>query len=227
VSDERLRELERRWKESGSHRDEGIYLRARVRAGLVAPNLLVIAAYLGSEGATLAAEEMEEIEQQRQDLFLAKAPAHPLSLMLSTVSDLDASAGIRACIAAAREVGLDSSASVEAAEAWVVCPCDRHMAFLVTNDPDISLVYAILALAEGRPAANWLARIRPNRVHGCDCLQRHAEGARGSTQRPRRRPGAVDRAVLATVGVIGAMMGGVLCDTACAPVKAIQTLSRM
>jgi hypothetical protein len=37
VSDDRLRELERRWKETGAVEDEAAYLKERVRAGELSP----------------------------------------------------------------------------------------------------------------------------------------------------------------------------------------------
>jgi hypothetical protein len=47
VSDERLRVLERRWKETGSVEDEAAWLRERVRVGDLSENRLEVAAYLG------------------------------------------------------------------------------------------------------------------------------------------------------------------------------------
>jgi len=52
VSDERLREAERRWKESGSVVDEARYLQERVRVGNLTKERLELAAYCGHEGAS-------------------------------------------------------------------------------------------------------------------------------------------------------------------------------
>jgi hypothetical protein len=51
VSDERLRELERRWTETGSVEDEAVFLLERVRAGVLRQGDLWVAALLGSPAA--------------------------------------------------------------------------------------------------------------------------------------------------------------------------------
>ena len=51
MSDQKLRELERRWRESGSVEDEAAYLRERVRVGDLTQERLELAAYCGHEGA--------------------------------------------------------------------------------------------------------------------------------------------------------------------------------
>lgn len=56
MSDERLRELERRWRECGSVEDEAAYLRERVRVGELTKERLELAAYCGEPGAQLAAD---------------------------------------------------------------------------------------------------------------------------------------------------------------------------
>ena len=47
MSDNKLRELERRWKETGSVEDEAAYLLERVRAGELTQERLELAAYCG------------------------------------------------------------------------------------------------------------------------------------------------------------------------------------
>jgi hypothetical protein len=54
VSDNRLRELERRFRATGSVEDEANYLQQRVRLALVAPEALEAASYLGHPGAVRA-----------------------------------------------------------------------------------------------------------------------------------------------------------------------------
>ena len=54
MTDTKLRELERRWKESGSPEDEAAYLLERVRVGDLEKEKLELAAYCGHEGARLA-----------------------------------------------------------------------------------------------------------------------------------------------------------------------------
>lgn len=51
MSDQRLRELERRWRESGRVEEEAEYLRERLRIGDLTPERLELAAHCGREGA--------------------------------------------------------------------------------------------------------------------------------------------------------------------------------
>ncbi|HZV00947.1 MAG TPA: hypothetical protein VFF73_29800 [Planctomycetota bacterium] len=54
MSDEKLRRLERRWRETGSAADEAAWLRERARTGDLEPERLHLAAYLGHEPARVA-----------------------------------------------------------------------------------------------------------------------------------------------------------------------------
>jgi hypothetical protein len=54
MSDAKLRELERRWKETGTVEDEAAYLLERVRVGDLSRERLELAAYCGHEGARRA-----------------------------------------------------------------------------------------------------------------------------------------------------------------------------
>lgn len=56
MSDERLREAERRWKESGSVEDEARYLLERVRVGELSRELLRLAGHSGHDASRLAME---------------------------------------------------------------------------------------------------------------------------------------------------------------------------
>ncbi|MGE0710989.1 MAG: hypothetical protein AB7N76_28075 [Planctomycetota bacterium] len=51
MSDERLRELERRWQDSGTVEDEASYLLERARVGELSPERLQLAAYCGHPAA--------------------------------------------------------------------------------------------------------------------------------------------------------------------------------
>ena len=57
VSDERLRELERRWKETGSVEDEAAFLLERVRVGELTQERLELAAYCGHPASQAAVGE--------------------------------------------------------------------------------------------------------------------------------------------------------------------------
>ena len=54
MSDERLRELERRWKETCATQDEAAYLVERTRSGELDQNRLELAAYLGHAASLVA-----------------------------------------------------------------------------------------------------------------------------------------------------------------------------
>ncbi|MCW8137454.1 MAG: hypothetical protein KIT58_00945 [Planctomycetota bacterium] len=54
MSDQKLRELERRWRETGSPDDKAAYLLERVRVGDLTQERLELAAYCGHEGARRA-----------------------------------------------------------------------------------------------------------------------------------------------------------------------------
>lgn len=54
MSDARLREAERRWRESGAAEDEAAWLRERVRAGELGDDRLRLAAYVGHRPSVLA-----------------------------------------------------------------------------------------------------------------------------------------------------------------------------
>ena len=54
MADAKLRDLERRWKETGSPDDEAAYLLERVRVGDLSRERLELAAYCGHEGSRRA-----------------------------------------------------------------------------------------------------------------------------------------------------------------------------
>jgi hypothetical protein len=57
MTDQKLRDLERRWKETGAPDDEAAYLLERVRVGDLTRERLELAAYCGHEGARAGAGE--------------------------------------------------------------------------------------------------------------------------------------------------------------------------
>jgi len=91
MSDERLRELERRWRDSGDPGDEARYLGARLRAGGLERRALALAAFLGHPAARAVLSE-EAVERLPAALFrpdpLALASA-PEGLPGCTVEVLD------------------------------------------------------------------------------------------------------------------------------------------
>src|SRR5690606_37122960 len=92
VSDARLRELERRWREEGSPVDGGAFLRERLRLGDLTLARLELAAYCGDEAALHALDGAIEP-------YTARAPGYFLRLM-------PGQAGVPRVALAAAEVAL-------------------------------------------------------------------------------------------------------------------------
>ena len=124
MSDEELRELERRFRETGSVEDHVAYLKGRLRAGAVTPERLACAAFLGDAAAQQAVEARapEPWELSDRDIWIAR------------IKPVGKEALVRAVIAVSRralavwERGPDDRrprAAVEAAEAWVRSPTEE------------------------------------------------------------------------------------------------------
>lgn len=124
MTDDRLRELERRWKETGSVEDEAAWLSERVRAGYVTHDQVLVAAYLGLPPARLA--------------LGADAPTIP-SANRDWVSGLRHFAKIVSVVGAVTVARNQlhiwtewapgdgrPGLAIEAASAWIQCPCDDH-----------------------------------------------------------------------------------------------------
>lgn len=131
MSDEHLRELERQWKKTGAVDDEAAYLLERIRVGDLDHAKLELAAFVGHEGARVAAPSALRVEaltdNQQVTKFLAQHGREAL---------------VRGLIASARHAvefwansdeapsirGLPSAqAGLWAIEEWAVCPCDDHL----------------------------------------------------------------------------------------------------
>lgn len=125
MPDARLRELERRWRETGAEEDEVALLTERLRAGLLDPARARLAALLGCPRAGRA---MGTVRGDRSLPALAVHLGHDGPVTLA-----------RAVIAAARATSWawdDERAppgaparferALVAAEVWAVCPCDAH-----------------------------------------------------------------------------------------------------
>jgi hypothetical protein len=127
VSDARLRELERRWRETGRVEHEAAFLIERVRAGELGRETLEVAAYCGHQAARRAVETGLETPHELRDWIrglLARGP-HWL---------------IRASLPLAHRFRLRCevhpegfghvlpllASSVKATEQWLRCPCRVH-----------------------------------------------------------------------------------------------------
>jgi len=122
MSDERLRQLERRWRASGSVHDESGYLLERVRAGDLSRERLELAAYCGHQGARAASA--------------GDAPAAPQGLgdWGRGLEPWGKEPCVRAALSAgwaqsqAKEYSVDAVRALRRALAWIRCPCQRHRA---------------------------------------------------------------------------------------------------
>lgn len=125
MTDSRLRNLERRWRDSGSLADEAAYLLERVRAGELQRDQLELAAYCGYVAAAMAIRE---------------AAPPPPDDVVSWVEGFDRwgkPTYVRVAIAMA-DAALPSfthpegrallERAVVAAKDWIRCPCEHHEA---------------------------------------------------------------------------------------------------
>lgn len=171
-------ELRRRQREAADPCDPGAaarHLTARVRAGSLAPERLVVAAALGDAAARLALGlglRLEAVRVERvDDLVHALAPVH----LAAAVRAIALAVGRLAPV----EPDPISAGRLEAARAWCDCPCARHAgeAQRLVTVPEFALglrgpfVEAALRAAEaaalagsGAPALNFLGvALRPIR----------------------------------------------------------------
>jgi hypothetical protein len=138
VRDERLRELERRFKETGAVEDEANWLRARVRAGTLSEQRLQVAAYVGH---ALAAKML--VEAGFEPRRIPRWRQRSVSDLASGLSEFGAEVCARAALAMGPLVPQDALEDTEtfaggylnrlsaggrhearvASERWLLCPC--------------------------------------------------------------------------------------------------------
>jgi len=92
VTDSKLRELERRWKESGRVDDEAAYLLGRMRVGDLERRMLELAAYSGHH-ASIRAIDSKATEEH-----------HSIELFVKHICQWGPKAGVRAAVAAEERV---------------------------------------------------------------------------------------------------------------------------
>lgn len=136
MTDSKLRELERRWQETGSIEDEAAYLRERMRVGDLTRDQIALAAHCGHEAARLAAEPAVGVLQR----MLEAAGRVIQGGRVPSLKKWGPEAQARAALVIARRALEDhrtrevespqtwsqSRAVVDALEAWARCPCKRH-----------------------------------------------------------------------------------------------------
>ena len=205
MSDTRLRELERRWKETGSPDDEAAYLLERVRVGDLTQERLELAAYCGHGGAAAA------IHADRAE---ASLPTDPTALALS-LDRWGSRCLVRALVAVGRAcltvlddelVGRELDEVLALAEAWTRGAANSD---------------AIRAQVEAL-GADWDQGIRST-VRPCAWAAREAastavQAEETGTVLPSWRRGIVGRALSAgmTTEALASTMRGSLVDWALA-----------
>jgi hypothetical protein len=110
VTDERLRALERRWRETGATDDEAQYLQARARAGELDAERLALLAHCGHPAA---------------ERIVGVTPFDDLRPWGDGLARWGKEVCVRAALAAALRVGARDG-SIAVAEAWLTCPCEAH-----------------------------------------------------------------------------------------------------
>lgn len=127
MGDTRLREMERRWRESGATADEAAFLRERVRAGEVDPARLLLLAHCGHPAARVAAGVSAPAPMDLIGFASGLAPwgreacaraarAMALAALAATRADPPGAPGARAA----------AEAALGTLEAWLLCPCEEH-----------------------------------------------------------------------------------------------------
>ena len=127
MSDETLRRLERRWRETGAVEDEAALLAALLRAGELSRSALEVAVHLGHEAATSV-------------VGLGVSPASELAdpqLRAEGLLRWGQAVCVRFCIACAeralserralgQELPSEALLAVRVANDWLACPCEEH-----------------------------------------------------------------------------------------------------
>jgi len=124
VSDADLRELERRFRETGSVEDEAAWLRERVRVGQLDETRVQLAAHCGLAAALLATES--PMPTVALDTLVTWAEVQRTA-HCSSVAVRAAVASARAAIADwEQEAMLHAMQVIHAVESWALCPCLEH-----------------------------------------------------------------------------------------------------
>ncbi len=125
MPDERLRALERRWRETGAEEDEVALLAERLRAGRLDPARARLAVLLG---CSRTARALGSTEPPPSAAVLAGhlGASGAVTLGRAVVAVARATSGAWRDDGAPPEAPARFERALAAAEAWVVCPCDAH-----------------------------------------------------------------------------------------------------
>lgn len=136
VTDGRLREAERRWRQSGSIDDEAAFLRERVRTGALPPTRLEVAAACGHPAAARALPAptrglFGRAFDQVREALTGDEPWRRLRRFAPEVKVRAALAVARPTFAAAGatgEVAAAAARALAATEAWLAAPSEARAA---------------------------------------------------------------------------------------------------
>ncbi|MEZ6188833.1 MAG: hypothetical protein R3F62_27995 [Planctomycetota bacterium] len=162
MADRTLRELERRWKETGSVEDEAVLLLERVHVGDLAARRLEVAAAVGHPAARVALTD-RRAPRTPGEWTRVFAHAEPMWLRRAAAS---ACTDLLAGYETAHADDLRPRAALEAVEAWLVCPCEAHraaaadlqllVAFTYDAMPDLALSLTEIAQGDAEVARECL-----------------------------------------------------------------------
>ena len=132
MTDANLRDLERRFRASGSVEDEAAYLRARVQAGELEQSRLELAAHCGDPAASIALPTRAASEGLRAWTAGLRSQGQAVATRAAVACGhvaYPAWAGVEESVVGLRwtkDQRAAALAAIQAAEHWVQCPCDRH-----------------------------------------------------------------------------------------------------
>lgn len=128
MTDSRLRELERRWRETGSAEDEAAWLSERLRVGVLSREHLVLAAKLGHLAALRVAADVEEEDEDDwwEESGLLWDAVELLGPMLPARAACQWVEPAVRFFEGERPEDPRLRAALEATQAWLVCPCEAH-----------------------------------------------------------------------------------------------------
>lgn len=192
MSDTALRELERRWQESGSPADEAAYLAARLRQGELDRIQLEVAAWAGRRAASSLTQ-------------VPSGPDDPLLLVIGLAAWSHALVvrGVNLAVSAAltgADPDPDAAQALDLSARWVEAPHTvpaealRGRALVAAQgcDPGIGLVIALLGLERVAPVAEATLReilapvVDPTRSVARACAASAWAACCAATPRPRR-----------------------------------------
>lgn len=126
MSDERLRQLERRWKETGSVEDEAAFLLGRVRAGDLTDERLELAAFCGHAGARRACPQVVRNPPQDPVRLFEEVEGSWGKRVAVGVAVAAAQAALTSCSRSGHPEAAVPTFLVDAADAAFKCPCSTH-----------------------------------------------------------------------------------------------------